>query len=111
MKPLLALAALNGLLAVAVGAFGAHAIADPQAKAWIATGAAYGLGHAAAAFAVADRSRLAAWAMTIGALVFSAALYLIALTGERWLGAIAPIGGTLMIAGWALLIWRVLRTR
>lgn len=49
--------------------------------------------------------------MTIGALVFSAALYLIALTGERWLGAIAPIGGTLMIAGWALLIWRVLRTR
>lgn len=99
---------MNGLLAVAVGAFGAHAIANPPAKAWIATGAAYGLGHAAAAFAVADRSRLAAWGMTAGALIFSASLYLIALTGERWLGAVAPIGGTLMIAGWALLVWRAL---
>ena len=102
---------MNGLLAVAVGAFGAHAIADPQAKAWIATGAAYGLGHAAAAFAVADRSRAAAWAMTAGALIFSISLYLIALTGERWLGAIAPIGGSLMIAGWVAVIWRVLRAR
>lgn len=102
---------MNGLLAVAVGAFGAHAVADPQAKAWIATGAAYGLGHAAAALAVADRSRLAAWAMTAGALIFSTSLYLIALTGERWLGAVAPLGGTLMIAGWGTLAWRALRGR
>ena len=42
MRSLLALAGLNGLLAVGIGAFGAHAIADPQAKAWIATGALYG---------------------------------------------------------------------
>jgi uncharacterized membrane protein YgdD (TMEM256/DUF423 family) len=49
--------------------------------------------------------------MTAGALIFSASLYLIALTGERWLGAVAPIGGTLMIAGWATLAWRVLRAR
>ena len=109
MRTLLALAALNGLLAVAVGAFGAHAIADPQAKAWIATGAQYGLGHAAAAFAIAGRSRTAAWAMTLGALVFSGALYAMALTHERLLGAVAPIGGTLMMAGWALLIWSVVR--
>ena len=111
MRALLALAALNGLLAVAVGAFGAHAIADPQAKAWIATGAQYGLSHAAAALAVAGRSALAAWAMTVGALMFGGALYLLALTGERLLGAVAPIGGTLMIAGWALLLWQILRSK
>ena len=109
MRALPALAALNGLLAVAVGAFGAHAITDPQAKAWIATAAQYGLGHAVAALVVADRARVAAWAMTLGALTFSAALYLLALTQLRWLGAVAPVGGTLMIAGWAVLIWRLLR--
>lgn len=108
MRLLPALAAINGLLAVAVGAFGAHAIAEPQAKAWIATGAQYGLGHAAAAFAVLSRSQSAAWAMTVGALMFAGALYVLALTGVRWLGAVAPIGGTLMIAGWALLLWQVL---
>ena len=111
MRTLLALAALNGLLAVAVGAFGAHAIGDPQAKAWIATGAQYGLGHAVAALAIAGRSRAGAWAMTLGALVFSGALYGLALTHERLLGAVAPVGGTMMIAGWALLIWSLIRRK
>jgi len=109
LKALPALAALNGLLAVAIGAFGAHAITDAQAKAWIATGATYGLGHAAAALAVADRSRAAAWAMTLGALLFAGALYVLALTGQRWLGMVAPVGGTLMIAGWATLLGAALR--
>jgi uncharacterized membrane protein YgdD (TMEM256/DUF423 family) len=94
-----------------VGAFGAHGIADPQAKAWIATGAQYGLGHAAAAFAIAGRSRAGAWAMTAGALIFSASLYAIALTGERWLGMVAPVGGTLMMLGWALLLVQLLRAK
>jgi len=102
---------LNGLLAVAVGAFGAHAVADPQAKAWIATGAQYALGHAAAAFAVERWSRPGAWAMTLGALVFSGSLYLIALTGQRWLGMVAPVGGGLMIVGWALLLGDALRRK
>ena len=101
---LLALAALSGLLAVAIGAFGAHAITDPQAKDWIRTGTIYGLGHAVAAYAVIERSRGAAWAMTIGALLFAGSLYLIALTGQRWLGMIAPVGGLVMMAGWAWLI-------
>lgn len=47
--------------------------------------------------------------MTIGALIFSGALYVLALTGERWLGAVAPIGGTAMIVGWALLVASALR--
>lgn len=109
MAPLAALAALNGLLAVAVGAFGAHAMADPQAKAWVTTGAVYGLAHAAAALAVITRTPAAAWSMTLGALIFSGTLYLMALGLPRWLGAVTPIGGVLMIAGWALLIWHALR--
>ena len=108
---LLTLAALSGLLAVAIGAFGAHAITDPQAKDWIRTGTIYGLGHAAAAFAVMARSRGAAWAMTGGALIFSGSLYLIALTGQRWLGMTAPVGGLLMMGGWAWLIVVALRRR
>ncbi|MBL8645686.1 MAG: DUF423 domain-containing protein [Sphingosinicella sp.] len=109
MAPLAALAALNGLLAVAVGAFGAHAMTDLQAKAWVTTGAVYGLAHAAAALAVITRAPAAAWSMTLGALVFSGTLYLMALGLPRWLGAVTPIGGVLMIAGWALLIWHALR--
>ena len=108
-KAVLTLAALNGLLAVAVGAFGAHGIADPEAKAWIATGASYGLGHAAAAFATIDRSRAAAWAMTLGALIFGGALYTLGLGGPRFMGAVAPVGGVLMIVGWAALIHAALR--
>ncbi|MBB4631390.1 DUF423 domain-containing protein [Sphingosinicella soli] len=104
-----ALAALNGLLAVIVGAFGAHAMTDAQAKAWVATGALYGLGHAAAALTVMARAPTAAWAMSAGAIVFSGTLYLMALGLPRWLGAVTPIGGVLMIAGWALLIWHFLR--
>jgi len=109
MAPLAALAALNGLLAVAVGAFGAHAMTDPQAKAWVTTGAVYGLAHAAAALAVITRAPAAAWSMTFGALVFSDTLYLMAFGLPRWLGAVTPIGGVLMIVGWALLIWHALR--
>ncbi len=109
MAPLAALAALNGLLAVAVGAFGAHAMTDPQAKAWVTTGAVYGLAHAATALAVLMRAPTAAWSMTIGALIFSGTLYLMAFGLPRWLGAVTPIGGVLMIAGWALLIWHALR--
>lgn len=109
MAPLAALAALNGLLAVAVGAFGAHAMTDPQAKAWVTTGAVYGLAHTAAALAVITRVPAAAWSMTLGALIFSGTLYLMAFGLPRWLGAVTPIGGVLMIAGWALLIWHALR--
>ncbi len=104
-----ALAALNGLLAVIVGAFGAHAMTDAQAKAWVATGALYGLAHAAAALAIIARAPVAAWAMSAGALVFSGTLYLMALGLPRWHGAVTPLGGVLMIAGWALLIWHFLR--
>jgi uncharacterized membrane protein YgdD (TMEM256/DUF423 family) len=46
---------------------------------------------------------LAAWAMTVGTLIFSGGLYAFVLTGQRWLGAVVPIGGVLMIVGWIML--------
>ncbi|MCA3256275.1 MAG: DUF423 domain-containing protein, partial [Alphaproteobacteria bacterium] len=42
-------------------------------------------------------------------LLFAGALYVLGVTGQRWLGMVAPVGGTLMIAGWAILLWRTLR--
>jgi uncharacterized membrane protein YgdD (TMEM256/DUF423 family) len=111
----LALAALNGLMAVAAGAFGAHAVADPQAKEWLRTGAQYQLAHAVAGLACYGLLRLsigpaswAGWLFAFGALIFGGSLYLMALTGARMLGAVTPIGGVLLLAGWAVLIWAAL---
>lgn len=106
------LAALSGLMGVAAGAFGAHGVSDPQARAWLQTGAQYQLIHAVAVlgcFALwrigAGSAQLAAWLFLTGGFVFAATLYLMALGAPRWLGAITPIGGVLMIMGWAVLAW------
>ena len=111
----LALAALNGLMAVAAGAFGAHAVGDPQVKEWLRTGALYQLTHAVAAIACYGLLRAAAgpavwagWLFTIGALVFGGSLYLMAATGVRVLGAVTPIGGVLLLLGWAALVYGAL---
>jgi uncharacterized membrane protein YgdD (TMEM256/DUF423 family) len=111
----LALAALNGLMAVAAGAFGAHAASDPQVKEWLRTGALYQLTHAVAALACYGLLRAAvgpaswaAWFFVIGALIFGGSLYLMAVTGARGLGAVTPIGGVLLLCGWAVLIYGAL---
>ena len=108
----LALAALNGLMAVGAGAFGAHGVSDPQVKGWLQTGAQYQLVHAAAALAcfsllrvMARQAGIAGWLFGVGALVFGGSLYLLALTGVKLWGAVTPVGGVLMIVGWAVLIW------
>lgn len=107
-----ALAALNGLLAVAAGAFGAHGVSDPAAKALLHTGAQYQAVHAVAALAcygllqmMLRQATLAGWLFGIGGLLFGGSLYLLALTGVKLLGAITPVGGLLLLAGWAMLIW------
>lgn len=105
------LAALGGLLGVGIGAFGAHGINDPQAKVWIATGATYGLVHAVAALWAAERALLAAWLLTLGGLLFAGSLYALGLGAPRWLGMTAPVGGLLMLAGWALLMVAEIRRR
>lgn len=110
-----------GLLGVATGAFGAHGLKtrlDPAALATWELASRYALAHAPALLAVgllAER-RAASKALTAsalaflaGAAVFSGTLWLLALTGVKWLGAITPIGGTALIVGWAALAWVALR--
>jgi len=108
----LTLAAMSGLIAVAAGAFGAHGLADLRAKELMRTGAEYQLIHALAVFACfaiwecgGRAAGIAAWCFLAGATLFSGSLYVIALTGERWTGPITPIGGLLLLAGWATLAW------
>jgi uncharacterized membrane protein YgdD (TMEM256/DUF423 family) len=96
---------------VALGAFGAHALRGsvPQALLQVfETAVRYQLLHAPALLAVAlaaSRSggrlwRVGGWLWVAGITVFSGSLYLMVLTGERWLGAVTPLGGAALIAGW-----------
>jgi uncharacterized membrane protein YgdD (TMEM256/DUF423 family) len=103
------LAALSGGLAVAAGAFGAHGV-DGQAAEWLKTGGQYQLIHAVAALvAVRMEARGPAWLFVGGAAVFAATLYLMALGLPRWLGAVTPIGGLALIAGWLWLAFSATR--
>ncbi len=113
---LVAAGALTLGLGVALGAFGAHALRDalgPAALGWWQTGVSYQMWHGLALLALGtgriDRVTLLACLLGLGTLIFSGSLYVMALADMRWLGAITPIGGTLMIAGWLLLAWRAWR--
>jgi len=111
----LMIASLLGALAVAIGAFGAHALSSRLTERLLAnyeTGVRYHFYHTLALLAVAilltqwPESGLAIWAgwlFIIGILIFSGSLYILALTGVTWLGAITPIGGAAFIAGWVCL--------
>lgn len=114
-------AALLGLLGVALGAFGAHAIKARLGAELLAawqTAVQYQLWHALAALAAAlfalhaGTARpfvTAGWLFLAGAVVFSGSLYLMAITGMRAMGAVTPVGGALMLAGWGVLAWGLLR--
>lgn len=109
---LILVAALNGLLAVGIGAFGAHGISDPAAKAWIATATQFQLPHAAAAIAVLGwwpQARLAPWLMLAGSLLFAGSLQALGLGAPRSLAMLAPVGGLLMLLGWLALGLAALR--
>jgi uncharacterized membrane protein YgdD (TMEM256/DUF423 family) len=117
--------AVLGALAVVAGAFGAHSIKDrvsAEALGWWQTAAQYHLVHAIALVLVgllASRDaacakpwclRLSGWAFTLGIVLFSGSLYALALTNARWLGAVTPFGGALLIVGWcafASAAWRL----
>ena len=103
------LAALSGAIAVGAGAVGAHG-ASGQGAEWLKTGAHYQLIHAVVAL-VAWRmeARGPAWLFLSGGALFAATLYLMALGAPRWLGAITPIGGVLLITGWLWLAWAAAR--
>lgn len=109
MNLLMLLAGLSGALAVGAGAFGAHG-AEGQAREWLQTGAQYQLIHAVAALvALRLEARGPGWLFVVGALIFAGTLYAMAFGAPRWLGAVTPIGGTLLILGWLWLAWTGLR--
>ena len=108
------LAGIFGAAGVALGALGAHALAgrlDTRAAALWETAARYQLLHAAALLGLAwaasrwpgPWTAAAIWNVAAGTAVFSGTLYALALGAPRWLGAVTPLGGLAMIAGWLLL--------
>lgn len=120
-KNYLLIAALSGLLAVALGAFGAHGLKQRLGADLLAvfqTGVQYHFYHTLALLAVAllllqapqsTELRWSALLFCIGIVIFSGSLYVLSITGIRWLGAITPLGGVAFIAGWiflALAAWR-----
>ena len=108
------LGAASAAVAVAAGAFGAHALRarlTPASLAVFETAARYQMYHALALLAVAwALSRWpgqlpvwAGWLFVGGTILFSGSLYLLALTGARWWGAVTPLGGVAFLAGWVCL--------
>ncbi|BFM13882.1 DUF423 domain-containing protein [Maricurvus nonylphenolicus] len=121
VKLYLSLAAASGMLAVILGAFGAHGLRDKlSAELFSAyqTGVQYHFYHTLALLAVAlllEKYPLNMWLKTSGGLLlagilmFSGSLYLLALGGPRWLGPITPMGGLCFIVAWACLLMAVVK--
>jgi uncharacterized membrane protein YgdD (TMEM256/DUF423 family) len=119
----IALAAINGFIAVGLGAFAAHGLKNRLPEDLLAifqTGVQYQMYHALALFGVgllamqlSDSALLRAsgWAFVVGIVIFSGSLYVLSLSGIRWLGAITPIGGVAFLIGWALLAFAMLAGR
>ncbi len=120
-KTLLIAGALLSGLGVAIGAFGAHALKAVLTQSGrtdtFETAVKYQFYHALALLLIGiiyaafpNRSVLnAGYAILAGVIVFSGSLYILCFTGIRWLGAITPIGGVLMIIGWGLLLYGIIR--
>jgi uncharacterized membrane protein YgdD (TMEM256/DUF423 family) len=119
----LVLGCIAALLAVAIGAFGAHGLkarVAPELMSAYKTGVEYHFYHAfgliltgLAALRLPESAWLkaAGWAMLTGITLFSGSLYLLALTGLGWLGAITPLGGVAFLAAWTLLATAVVKAR
>ena len=111
---------VSACLAVVLGAFGAHALKNYLSSDLLNTfevGVRYHFYHTFGLFVVAWASTrwpggsvtAAGWLFVAGIIIFSGSLYLLSLTGLRWLGAITPIGGLAFLLGWLLLAWGVWR--
>jgi len=116
----LAVGAIAGAIGVALGAFGAHALKSRVTEDLLAVfevGVRYQMYHALALLAVAWAAgrwpgnwiNASGWLFVAGILFFSGSLYLMTLTGARWLGAVTPIGGLCFIVGWIALAIAALR--
>ena len=108
-----------GFLAVALGAFGAHGLKSRLTQDMLAvfqTGVTYHMSHALALLLTATLMlhwpqslalRWSAACFLLGVVVFSGTLYLLSITGMRWLGAITPLGGLTLLLGWAAFVYAV----
>jgi len=112
MKNWVAIGAISAAIAVVCGAFGAHGLKErvsPEDLAIWQTGVLYHLIHAPTLVLygvfVRGGKQVAGWCFFLGTAIFSGTLYGITLGGPRWLGAITPIGGVLLIAGWFAFAW------
>lgn len=110
------IAAAFGFLAVALGAFGAHGLKATLAEHGTADiwekAVLYHFIHAVMLFVLAQRPvvpRGPWWSFAVGVLIFSGSLYVLAVTGVKWLGAITPLGGLSFLLGWGWLVWTGLR--
>ena len=116
-KYFLLIAAVSGLLAVALGAFGAHALKGKLASDLMAvyqTAVQYHFYHTLALFGVAllllqcprhTALRAGGGCFALGLVLFCGSLYALAFSGIRWLGAITPVGGLAFMLGWLALAW------
>lgn len=113
-RQLAALGAASGFLAVALGAFGAHALRDELSVRYLEifqTGVHYQMAHALATILAAvllgphpqKWIRVGAWCFLSGTILFSGSLYTLALTGNGAFGAVTPGGGVLFLVGWTAL--------
>ncbi len=111
---------ISALIAVVLGAFGAHGLRGRLTTEMLnafEVGVRYQMYHALALLAVAwalsrwprAEVTVAGWLFVAGTIIFSGSLYLLSLTGVRWIGAITPIGGVAFLLGWLSLVWGVWR--
>lgn len=114
----LAIGCVSAAVAVVLGAFAAHGLRArlvPDMLSTFEIGVRYQMYHALALLVVgilvprvsSPTLALAGWLFVAGTLVFSGSLYALAVTGQRWLGAVTPLGGAALIAGWLVLAWAV----
>ena len=114
-------ASLSAFIAVGLGAFGAHTLKDrlpPELMNIMEVGVRYQMYHVFALLAVAwaitqwptVNVAPAGWLFIAGTIFFSGSLYLLSMTGARWIGAITPIGGLCFLAGWGWMAWSAWRS-
>ncbi|RIW29127.1 DUF423 domain-containing protein [Bacillus salacetis] len=116
MKTFIIIGAINAFLAVALGAFGAHALEGKISQKYIDTwntGVLYQMFHSigiliigvlAGNIAASSLLNWSGWLMLIGIVLFSGSLYVLSLSGVKVLGAITPLGGVAFLIAWVLLI-------
>ena len=120
-RTFLLIAAVSGFTGVALGAFAAHLLKEklsPDLFSIFEVGVRYQMYHTLALIGIAwamtipglEDLRISGWMFVVGILIFSGSLYVLSLTGARWMGMITPIGGLCFLAGWFWLFWCVWRS-